>query len=108
MILVWDSQVRHLDIVFCVRKGTRKTRVCQPGVGIDKLVARLDTCLEDNGTKPMCFLIARENDFSEVISEECFRKFRPALDKRSNRCNTIIYCVLQQLNITLICDIFVL
>ena len=30
--------------------------VCLPGMGIDRVAARLDTCLGDDGTKPIVIL----------------------------------------------------
>ncbi|MPC68661.1 hypothetical protein E2C01_062865 [Portunus trituberculatus] len=59
IMLIGDSQVRHLDAVFCDkdRRRRRRTRVCLPRAGIERVSAQLDTCLAD-GTKPIVFLSA--------------------------------------------------
>ncbi len=48
VLVLGDSQVRHLD-----RK--RKLRVCLPLAGIGKVANRLNTCLENEMTKPIIF-----------------------------------------------------
>ena len=58
VIVLGDSQVKHLDSAFCARDRKCKTRVCQPGAGIDRVAAGLDTCLGDDGTKPIVVLSA--------------------------------------------------
>ena len=81
VIVFGDSQIRHLDSAFCSRDSKRRSRVCLPGAGIGRVTARIDTCLEENGNKPIVFLSAGGNDLGKVRSEELFGKFRLALEK---------------------------
>ena len=37
------SLIRHLDSAFCARDKKRRTRVCLPGAGIDRIAKRFDT-----------------------------------------------------------------
>ncbi|MPC49671.1 hypothetical protein E2C01_043481 [Portunus trituberculatus] len=63
ILLIGDSQVRHLDAAFCDKDSWRRTRVCLPGVGIERVSAQLDTC-SANGTKPIVFFSAGEMTFA--------------------------------------------
>ena len=92
VLVLGDSQVRHLDSAFCARDRTRRSRVCLPGAGIGRVSARLDTCLEEDGTKPIVFLSAGGNDLGKVRSEELFGKFRLALEKIRNRGGIPVVC----------------
>ncbi|XP_045136199.1 uncharacterized protein LOC123519077 [Portunus trituberculatus] len=91
ILVVGDSQVRHLDAAFCAKDRKRMTRVCLPGAGIERISAQLDTCLAD-GTKPIVFLIAGGNDICKVRSEELFRRFKEALAKIRNKDATPVVC----------------
>ncbi len=55
VLVFGDSQVRHLDSVFCARDRKRRSRLCLPGTGIGKVAYRLDMCLENDWTKPIVF-----------------------------------------------------
>ncbi|MPC33110.1 hypothetical protein E2C01_026452 [Portunus trituberculatus] len=55
ILVVGDSQVRHLDSMFCAKDRKRRTRVCLPAAGIKRVSAQLDTYLA-NGIKPIVFL----------------------------------------------------
>ncbi|MPC42456.1 hypothetical protein E2C01_036078 [Portunus trituberculatus] len=90
IILIGDSQVRHLDAAF-YDKDRRRTRVCLPGAVIERISAQLDTCLAD-GTKPIVFLSAGGNDICKVRSEELFRRFKEALAKIRNKDATPVVC----------------
>ena len=92
VVVLGDSQVRHLDSAFCGRDRTRRTRVCLPGAGIARVSARLDTCLEENGTKPIVVLSAGGNDLGKVRSEELIGKFRLALDRIRDKGGLPVVC----------------
>ena len=87
-----DSQVRHLDSAFCARDRKRRERVCLPGAGIGRVADRLDTCLENDGTKPIVFLSAGGNDLGKVRSEELFTRFRQALERIRNKGGIPVVC----------------
>ncbi|MPC39292.1 hypothetical protein E2C01_032823 [Portunus trituberculatus] len=84
ILLIGDSQVRHLDAEFCDKDRRTGTKVCLPGAGIERVSAQLDTCLAD-GTKLIVFLSVGGNDICKVRSEELFRRFREALAKIRNK-----------------------
>ncbi|MPD01677.1 hypothetical protein E2C01_097215 [Portunus trituberculatus] len=84
LLLIVDSQVRHLDAAFYDKDKRRRTRVCLPGAGIERVGFQLDTCLAD-GTKPIVSLSAGGNDICRVRSEELFRRFKEALAKIRNK-----------------------
>lgn len=43
VIVLGDSQIRHLDSSFCARDREHRSRVCLPGTGIGRVSARIDT-----------------------------------------------------------------
>ena len=92
VIVLGDSHVRHLDSAFCARDRENRTRVCLPGAGISRVSSRIDTCLEENGTKPIVFLSAGGNDLGKVRSEELLGKFRLALDKIRSKGGIPVVC----------------
>ncbi|MPC58260.1 hypothetical protein E2C01_052257 [Portunus trituberculatus] len=63
VLVIGDSQVRHLDTACCDKDRKRRTRLCLPSAGIERVNAQLDTCLAD-GTKPIVFLSAGEMTFA--------------------------------------------
>ena len=81
VLVLGDSQVRHLDSAFCAKDRRKRFRVCLPGAGIGKVADRIDTCLENGGTKPIVFLSAGGNDLGKVRSEALIGRFREALDR---------------------------
>ena len=71
------SQVRHSNSAFCARNRKRRTRVyLLPCVGLDQVAARLDTCLGDDGTRPIAILKTWGSDLCKVRSEELLRRSR--------------------------------
>ena len=92
VIVLGDSQVRFLDGAFCARDRQRRSRVCLPGAGIGRVSARIDTCLDENGTKPIVILSAGGNDLGKVRSEELLGKFRLALDKIRSKGGVPVVC----------------
>ncbi|MPC85954.1 hypothetical protein E2C01_080760 [Portunus trituberculatus] len=60
----------YLDSAFCAKDKKRRTRVCLPGAGIEKISAQLDMCLKVDRTKPIVFLSTGGNDICKVRSEE--------------------------------------
>ncbi|MPC99736.1 hypothetical protein E2C01_095167 [Portunus trituberculatus] len=76
VLLIGDSQERHLDAPFCDKDGRRKRRVCLPGAGIERVSDQLDTCLVDR-TKPIVFLsrgmtFARSNGWTFIDNWDLF------------------------------------
>ncbi|MPC87590.1 hypothetical protein E2C01_082456 [Portunus trituberculatus] len=64
ILVIGDSQVRHLDTAFCDKDRRRRTR-CLPGAGIERVSAQLETCLADGTTsKPIVFLNPRGMTFA--------------------------------------------
>ncbi|MPC47998.1 hypothetical protein E2C01_041762 [Portunus trituberculatus] len=62
IVVVSDSQMRHLDSGFCAKDRKRRTRVCLSNAGMEKVSAQLDTCLAD-GTKPLLSSARRKITF---------------------------------------------
>ncbi|MPC66808.1 hypothetical protein E2C01_060961 [Portunus trituberculatus] len=91
ILLIGDSQVRHLDAAFCDKDRRMRTRMCLLGTGIERVSAQLDKCLAD-GTKPIVFLSAGGNDLLKVRSEELFRRFKEVLAKIRNNDATPVVC----------------
>ncbi|MPC45802.1 hypothetical protein E2C01_039507 [Portunus trituberculatus] len=91
ILVIGDSQVRHLNMAFCDKDRERRTRLCLPGAGIEGVNAQLDMCLVD-GTKPIVFLSEGGNDICKVRSEELFRRFKEALAKIGNKDATHVVC----------------
>ncbi len=92
VLVFGDSQVRHLDSVFCARDRKRRSRVCLPWAGIGKVADRLDTYLEKDGTKPIVSPSAGGNDLGKVRSEELIRRFRQALDRIRDKGGIPVVC----------------
>ena len=92
VLVLGDSQVRHLESCFVARDREVRSRVCLPGAGIERVSARIDTCLEENGSKPIVFLSAGGNDLGKVRSEELIGKFRLALDKIKSKGGIPVVC----------------
>lgn len=92
VVVLGDSQVRHLEDEFCARDRKRRSRVCLPGAGIARVATRIDKCLEENGTKPILILSAGGNDLGKVRSEELFSKFKIALERIRNKGGIPVVC----------------
>ena len=92
VIVLGDSQVRHLANSFCARDKARRTTVCLPGAGIGRVSAKIDTCLKEHGSKPIVFLSAGGNDIGKVKSEELIGKFRLALNRIKNKGGIPVVC----------------
>lgn len=92
VIVLGDSQVRHLATSFCARDKERRTTVCLPGAGIGRVSAKIDTCLKENGKKPIVFLSAGGNDIGKVKSEELIGKFRLALNRIKTKGGIPVMC----------------
>ena len=92
MIVLGDSQIRHLESTFVARDRKCRNTVCLPGAGIGRVSARIDTCLEGNGNKPIIFLSAGGNDLGKVRSEDLLDKFRLALDKIRSKGGIPVVC----------------
>ena len=75
VIVLEESQVRHLHSVFCARDRKRRTRVYLPGTALNRVAAKLKTCLYEDVTKPIVILIAEGNDLCKVRYEELCRGF---------------------------------
>ena len=84
--------MRHLDSAFCSKDREGRSRVCLPRAGIGRVTARIDTCLEENGNKPIVFLSAGGNDLGKLRSEELIGKFRLALDKIRSKGGIPVVC----------------
>ncbi|MPC41273.1 hypothetical protein E2C01_034861 [Portunus trituberculatus] len=76
ILIVGNSQVRHVDSAFCAKDKERRKRVCR--AEIDKVSAQLNTCFEADGTKLIIFLGTGGNDLCKVRSEQLFRRFKEA------------------------------
>ena len=84
--------MRHLDSAFVARDREARSRVCLPGAGIERVSARIDTCLDENGTKPILILSAGGNGLGKVRSEELLGKSRLALDKIRSKGGIPVVC----------------
>ncbi|KAG0724585.1 hypothetical protein GWK47_040320 [Chionoecetes opilio] len=60
ILVVGDSQVRHLDSRFCDREGMRMKSLSYPGKGIGYVSDKIVECMADQGKKPIVCLSAGE------------------------------------------------
>ncbi|KAG0695517.1 hypothetical protein GWK47_026867 [Chionoecetes opilio] len=77
ILVVGDSQFRHLDSRFCDRKGMRMKSVSYPGKGIGYVSDKIVECMADQGKKPIVCLSAGGNDVECVTGLSKRRSTRP-------------------------------
>ena len=92
ILVVGDSQVRHLDSRFCDREGMRMKSVSYPGKGIGYVSDKIVECMADQGKKPIVCLSAGGNDVECVRSEELLRRFKEAVGKVRDRGGFPVVC----------------
>ena len=92
VLVIGDSQVRHLGGVFCSRDSKRRTAVCFPGVGIGYLSDKLRECVRGEGDKPVICLSAGGNDVERTGSVELLRCFKEALGRIRDKGGVPVVC----------------
>ncbi|KAG0724184.1 hypothetical protein GWK47_041151 [Chionoecetes opilio] len=92
ILVVGDSQVRHLDSRFCDREGMRMKSVSYSGKGLGYVRDKIVECMADQRKKSIVCLSAGGNDVEGVSSEELLRQFKEAVCKVRDRGGFPVVC----------------
>ena len=92
VLLIGDSQVRHLDRTFCENARERRVRMCLPGARVQDVSDRLDRLLEGTGNETVVVVHVGGNDVSRKRSEELVNRYRVMLEKVRSSGRTGVVC----------------